>query len=127
MRLNTEHFSGLALVVLFLVTMHRRHHSKNLFWRDDDNGGNRRFQSKNITAMMNAYGPEEELPAKNFDDEEISNLVRQFIKIGDETDKEAILIALKVFTTPLSVSIHQTYERWCQSIACLLLLVCFKS
>ena len=46
--------------------------------------------------MMSAYGPEEELPAKNFDDEEISNLVRQFIQIGDETDKEAILIALKV-------------------------------
>ena len=45
---------------------------------------------------MSAYGPEEELPAKSFDDEEISTLVREYVKIGDETDKEAILIALKV-------------------------------
>lgn len=46
--------------------------------------------------MMSAYGPEEELPAKSFDDEEISTLVREYVKIGDETDKEAILIALKI-------------------------------
>ena len=88
----------------------RRYHSKNLGWRtgsnssssSDDTAGartypvHRRVQSKNMLAMMSAYGPEEELPAKSFDDEEISTLVREYIKIGDETDKEAILIALKV-------------------------------
>ena len=87
---------------------HRRYHSKNLVWRGGDDSesfdtdrsssrGQRRVYSKNITAMMSAYGPEEELPAKSFDDEEITNLVRQFVKIGEETDKEAILIALKVW------------------------------
>ena len=88
----------------------RRYHSKNLGWRTGSNSSSssdetagartypvhRRAQSKNMMAMMSAYGPEEELPAKSFDDEEISTLVREYVKIGDETDKEAILIALKV-------------------------------
>lgn len=81
---------------------HHRAYSKNLMPRDsdsdsdDDEQSHKRYSKNLSVGMMGQLGAEEELPAKHFDDEEITRLVRQYVDIGDETAEEAIVIALKI-------------------------------